>query len=134
LGAIEEIPNVLGKVVGSLRKKRGAGNNTRAHLEQMRDVVDTALREKRWPPGAPTERWEQAWSQNNPTLSGQMKGDAFAAVEAVYGLADDFKRGLRPGERDFDSTAQHPGDDERFFLRYRAALDDALRATRRGDH
>jgi hypothetical protein len=63
-----------------------------------------------------------------------MKSDAFAAVEDVYGLADDFKRGLAPGERDFDTTTQHPGDDESFFVRYLEALDHAdaaLRTNRR---
>jgi hypothetical protein len=91
----------------------------------MRDVVETALRMERWPPGARTERWESAWSQNGSKLSRTMKTERFAVVEEVYGLADDFRRGLAPGERDFDATAQHPGDDEHFFTRYLEALDRA---------
>jgi hypothetical protein len=99
MGVTEEVPNVLGKAVGRFLDKRGALIVTRSHLRQMRETVETALLKKRWPPGARTERWESVWSRNGPMLARRIKSDAFAAVDDVYGLADDFMRGLGPGER-----------------------------------
>jgi hypothetical protein len=125
MGVIEEVPNVVGNAVSWFLDKRGALIVTRSHLGQMRDDVETALLKKRWPSGARTERWESVWSRNGKMLSRTMKSDTFAVVEEVYGFADDFGRGLEPGERDFDATAQHPGDDEHFFARYLEALDRA---------
>jgi hypothetical protein len=125
MGVTEEAPNVIGKVVGWFLDKRGALTVTKSHLGQMREVVETALQTKRWPPGAPAERWESSWSRNGPMLSRRLKSTTFDALEQVYGLADDFKRGLGPGERDFDATVQHAGDDQAFFLRFIQAIDKA---------
>jgi hypothetical protein len=101
---------------------------TKSHLSQMREIVDVALRYERWPSGAPTGRWEDAWSTNRPVLSGAKRDDAVEDIERAYSLADEFKRGLGPGARDFDATAENPGEDKDFFERYRASLERADRA------
>jgi hypothetical protein len=128
MGSISELAGPLERLITWRRDQRKARAVTKSHVAQMQREVDVALQHERWPPGATTAPWTEEWSTNGPLLAGKMRSDSFAALDEVYRLAADFERGLGPGERPFDATAQTAGDDRRFFERYRAALERADRA------
>ncbi len=105
---------------------RAARITTQTHISEMRKVVDTALLHGKWPPAAPTERWESAWAENRKVLLGGRKDHC--VVDSVFGFVEEFKKGLHAGERKFDTTTRNPGEDKDFFERFRSTLDKADRA------
>lgn len=128
MSLVGEITSPLSGAVAWLLDRRGALNVTKSHVGEMAEVVETALQHERWPSGADTQRWLDAWSRNGLVLARQMRSGAFADVERLFGFVGDFQRGLGPGERAFETTSQAAGDDRRFFERWQGALAKAQEA------
>jgi hypothetical protein len=104
---------------------RGARTRAQSQLNEVRAVVALALRDERWPPGAETDQWRATWSAVDPVLSRKMKPEHFGRVATAFRFAEQIQMGLAAGPREFDETAQTPGDDRDFFERARASLDEA---------
>ena len=125
MGWLADLLKTVGKWRHERAEYRGARNITKAHLAQMRALVDEALEHQKWPPGAMTSQWAAAWSNNEPILAARMAGAQFGPIANAYRLAEQLQNGLAAGERDFDATSQAVGADRDFFERMRAGLDDA---------
>jgi hypothetical protein len=81
----------------------------RAEIEEIRKLADTALAERKWPPGMAMKSWAQSWSTNRRSLAADMDESTFAAVATAYGYADQIQSGLAAGERPFAPLP--PGED-----------------------
>jgi hypothetical protein len=99
----------------------------RAEIGEIGELADTALADRKWPPGRAMKSWAQSWSTNRRSLAGAMDGSAFAAVATAYGYADQIQSGLAAGERPF--APPPPGEDrspdEVFFAQVRQAFKTA---------
>ena len=133
MGWLGDILNSVGQWRKEQGEYRGARNITRAHVRQIRNLVEEALEHGKWPPGAETNEWAASWRTNAPILARRMTSEEFEQIANTYRFAEQLQSGLVPGERDFDATSRTVGADRDFFERIRASLDGAdaaLTATR----
>ncbi len=96
----------------------------RAEIQEIRQLADTALADRTWPPGMAMKSWAQSWSTNRRSLAGGMNAGAFATVATAYGYADQIQSGLAAGERPFapPPPGEDRGPDEVFFCNVRQAF------------